>query len=207
MARYLATLSLLATALFVVAIAALQLLRPDVNPASSGISFYGLGRYGLILGIALVLVGLSGIALALALWPTTSSALGRSGLVLLIAWGLLQVLAGLFPVDAPGGPTTVSGTIHNLAGMNFVLIPPALLLIGLAPGGASGSRRPIAFWLGGLLLASAMLLFLFQGPLHSSQVGGLFQRLYWLVLMLAFVLMALQVRRRERAAEPKRALR
>lgn len=204
MSRLLAILSLIATGLFIIAILALHVLRPDINPMVFGISFYGPGDFGFMLDLALVLVGLSGIALALALWPAPTTAVGRAGLLLLIAWGLLQALAGVFPVDAPGAQPTQSGAIHNVAGMNFLLIAPALLLIELSSSAASGSgrTRTISFWLAWLLVASALLLFIFNGPFYSLQVGGAFQRLYWLVLVLWLLFKASQVWQREKETGP-----
>jgi hypothetical protein len=35
-----------------------------------------------------------------------------------------------------------------------------------------------------LLLISAILLFVFNGPLYTLGIGGLVQRLYWLILAL-----------------------
>jgi hypothetical protein len=44
-----------------------------------------------------------------------------------------------------------------------------------------------------MLLAAAVLLFVFNGPLYSMQIGGLFQRLYWLVSVLWLIFKSLQV--------------
>jgi Protein of unknown function (DUF998) len=201
MRRKLAYVSLIATVFFVLAVVALLFLAPDVDPMVSGISFYALTRYGLLFALAIGLVGVSGISLSFALWPTTTSTAGRAGLLLLIAWGLTSVLAGLFPLDAPGSTPTLFGTIHGLSGLNFLLVAPALLLIELSRPGGSGPVRPrtITFWLTWLFLASAVLLFTFNGPLHSLGIGGAIQRLYWLVLVLWLLFKADQVLRRERA--------
>jgi len=201
MTRLLATTSLVTTAIFVFAILILHLLPTGVNPMISGISFYALTRYGFLFILATLSIGVSGIALSLAMWPMIPSTAGRVGLLLLIAWGLSSILAGLFPLDAPGTAPTLSGRIHNLSGMNFLLISPALLLIELSGSGGSQPHRPrtITFWLAWMLLAAAVLLFTFNGPLYSMEIGGLFQRLYWLVLVLWLVFKSLQALRWEPA--------
>jgi hypothetical protein len=202
MRRFLAYVSIMATFFFLAAVVALLFLAPEIDPMQSGISFYALTRYGSIINIALALAGLSGMSLAVTLWSTTLSAAGRIGLALLIAWGIASILAGAFPLDAPGAAPTLSGSIHNLAGLNFLLVVPAMLLIEITrstlvpPTG----RRPSTYWLTWLVLASAILLFIFNGPLSSLDIGGLVQRLYWLVLAVWLILKARQVLRTEMAA-------
>lgn len=195
MTRLLAITSLITAAIFVLAIAILHFLPTGVNPIVSGISFYALSRYGFLLNLAVFSVSVSGIALSLALLPVKPSTSGRIGLLLLIAWGLTGFLVGLFPVDAPGATPTLPGRIHNLAGMNFLLLAAALLLIELSrsTGRHSGQTRAITFWLAWALLVAAVLLFVFNGPLYSMQMGGLFQRLYWLVAVLWLASKSLQL--------------
>jgi len=201
MTRLLAIISLITTTIFIIAILILHFLPTGVNPLISGISFYALTRFGYLFGLAVILIGISGIALSLALWPMTVSTAGRIGLLLLIAWGLTTILAGLFPLDAPGATPTLSGKIHNMAGMNFLLLAPALLLIEPSrPKGAQPHQpRPITFWLAWVLLAAAVLLFTFNGSLYSLEIGGLIQRLYWLVLVLWLDFKSVQLLKQETA--------
>ena len=203
MTRFLAYASLAATVFFLLALISLHFLLPEYNPMQFGISFYALTRYGFLIGLALSIIGLSGIALACAMWSRTKSIAGRIGLLLIIAWGLLSILAGLYPLDAPGALASLSGTIHNLAGMNFLLVTPALLLIELShsPDSDAGRGRTITYWLAWLLMLSSVLLFTFNGPLASMEIGGIFQRLYWLVLVLWLLIKALQMTRGEKALE------
>jgi len=199
MTRLLAIISLITTAIFVLAILILHILPTGVNPLISGISFYALSRYGYLFGLAIILIGISGMALSLALWPVVGSTAGRIGLLLLIAWGLTTILAGLFPLDAPGAAPTLSGKIHTMAGMNFLLLAPALLLIELSrsKGAQPHQPRPITFWLAWMLLVAALLLFIFNGPLYSLEIGGLIQRLYWLVTFLWLIFKSLQALQRD----------
>lgn len=200
MKSLLAYASSVATLIFFVAVIALLFLAPDVDPMRSGISFYALTRYGAIIGLALVLVGVSGILLAIALWPTIVSLAGRIGLVLQIAWGITSIFAGVFPLDAPGATPTLSGSIHNMAGLNFLLVAAALLLIDLTRSTPVDPirSRPKTYWLAWLVIVFAILLFIFNGPLSSIGIGGLIQRLYWLVLALWLLFKAQHVLRTER---------
>jgi hypothetical protein len=195
MTRFLTYTSLVAAIFFILALFSLHFLSLDYDPMQFGISFYALTQYGFLIGLALSIIGLSGIALASAMWSRTISLAGRVGLLLMIAWGLLSVLAGLFPLDAPGTHATQSGMIHNLAGLNFLLITPALLLIELSrPKDTDSARnRRITYWLGWLLLLSSVLLFTFNGPLSPIGTGGVIQRLYWLVLVSWLLAKAVQI--------------
>jgi hypothetical protein len=79
-----------------------------------------------------------------------------------------------------------------MVGLNFLLVVPAVLLIELngprlvTRTGARGS----SYWLAWLLLAFAVLLFTFNGPFSSLEIGGLVQRLYWFTLAVWLLLKA-----------------
>jgi hypothetical protein len=191
-----AQISIVATALFVVIILALLFLAPEVDPLQYGISFYALTDFSVVVGVAIALVGLSAICLGFGIWPNLPSAAGRVGAALLIGWGILSFPASVFPLDPPGAAPTVSGTIHNIAGLSFLLAIPAVLLIEFAedllirsPGG-----RRATHWLASLVPVSAILLFAFNGPFSSLGVGGLVQRLYWLVFAAWLIFKANQLR-------------
>lgn len=200
MNRILAYASLATATFFILALISLHFLSSEFNPIEFGISFYALTRYGYLIGLAFGLVGVAGILLAIAMWSATPSKTGRVGLILVIAWGLFQILAGLFPLDALGSHGTLSGRIHNLAGMNFLLVTPALLLIELGnpAGGRNHLSRKIAYWLAWLLLLASVLLFTFNGPLSSLGIGGAIQRVYWLVLVSWLLVKSIQIIRAEK---------
>jgi hypothetical protein len=185
---------------FLVAVVALHFLAPETDPLRSGISFYALTRFDAVIGAALALVGTAGILVVAASWAGATSTASRVGLLLLAAWGVMSILAGVFPLDPPGADPTPSGTIHNLAGLNFVLVAPAVLLIDSGAPGSRGSRsvthRPA--W---LVAAGAVLLFAFNGPLSALDLGGLMQRAYWLALSLWLLLTARRLLRTPAARE------
>ena len=140
------------------------------------------------------MVGLSAIFLGIALWPNVSVA-GRVGAALLIGWGMLSIPAGIFPLDPPGALPTLSGTIHNIAGLSFLLAIPAVLLVefsGNVLTRSTGGSKATS-WLATLVPVSAVLLFAFNGPFSSLEIGGLIQRLYWLVFAVWLILKAQQL--------------
>jgi hypothetical protein len=162
------------------------MLRADVSPLAQGISHYGNGPYRWILPVAIGVLGVGGLALVLGLALEVTPA-GRSvaGLALLGLWSAAQLITAFFPIDAPGAPPTVAGTIHGLAGLSFVAATAAALL--LARGFQRDTRwvafaRPAgALALG--LLAAAVVLYVLIEPFAGLGIGGAAQRVYWTFLL------------------------
>ena len=194
MDRTFARISIVATMLFLVIVLALLFLAPEVDPLQYGISFYALTDFRAVIGVAIALVSLSAICLGIALWPHATLT-GRIGTALLIGWGMLSIPASIFPLDPPGAVPTLSGTIHNMAGLSFLLAIPAVLLVEFSGGVLT--RLPGAgsatYWLASFVPVSAILLIAFNGPLSSVGVGGVIQRLYWLVFSAWLVFKAQQL--------------
>jgi hypothetical protein len=177
-------------AVFLSLVVALTFLAPEVNPLIQGISFYALTSYRILLDLSLLIVGASGILLGLSMWDAEGSLLVNLGFTLLILWGISSLAAGIFPVDPPDVKPTVSGFIHNLAGLNFLLIVIAVPLIDRSSSkvGSPPKHIPRQALLTWSTVLSAVLLFLFNGPFVAIGLGGLFQRIYWLFLCLWFLL-------------------
>jgi hypothetical protein len=194
MDRVFAQLSIVAAILFMAVVLALMFLAPEVDALQYGISFYALTDFSAVIGVAIALVSLSAMFLGVALWPNVSIA-GRVGVALLIGWGMLSMPASIFPLDPPGAIPTLSGTIHNMAGLSFLLAIPAVLLVefsGNVLTGAPGAGKA-TYWLAPLVPVSAILLFAFNGPFSSLGIGGLIQRLYWLVFTVWLIFKAQQL--------------
>jgi hypothetical protein len=201
MERTFARLSIVAAILFLVIVLALMFLAPEVDALKYGISFYALTEFRAVIGVAIALVGLSAMFLGLALWPHASAS--RVGTALLIGWGMLSMPASIFPLDPPGAVPTLSGTIHNLAGLSFLLAIPAVLLVefsGKVFTRSTGAGKA-TYWLSTLVPVSAILLFAFNGPFSSLDIGGLIQRLYWLIFTVWLILKAQQL-----LSEPRSSL-
>lgn len=112
------------------AVLALHFVRTDLDPVRDVMSGYANGRVGALMTFAFYALGIGTIVLAVRLrrstdrtWApfTVSMALGVGGLGL--------ILAGVFEVERPGVPDTLSEIIHSdgaIAG--FVLIVIAMVL-------------------------------------------------------------------------------
>ncbi len=117
-------------AFFLLANAALHLLRRDLSPATHYISEYAVGRFGVLMSSALVVLGIGTIALALVIYATMDNTwLVRIGTVVLFLSGLGTILTGLFRTDIDGRPSTVAGAIHGRAAFIAILFEAISVLI------------------------------------------------------------------------------
>lgn len=186
----LALVSIAGAAVFVMCVIALHILRPELDPVVTALSYYGIGAHGYLLTIANVGLGLGVLALAYALGRGGAPIrLWRIGIALLYVTGVSAILSGLFPIDALDADVSVSGVIHVAAGnLGFFILPASLLLL------AFGMRQD-ARWQSTVMPAFALALALLVVSLvlmvSTPEISGLVQRslylpyLAWVVLMSA----------------------
>lgn len=119
---------------FLALLIVLHVLRPDLNPATSYISDYANGRYGIVFRSALVVHGLGNLATAAGLASVfTTSRAGRWGATLFGAAAVGIMLGGLFSIDPANAPRTIAGTTHTIvASVGFPVEACALLLLSRA---------------------------------------------------------------------------
>jgi hypothetical protein len=195
--RWLARITMSCLVLFVMLVVILHFLRPETNPLVRGVSYYAVGPYGFLMTTAFLLIGIGGAALTLGLF-LGSIRRHRSliGMLLLGLWSISSALGAVFPIDATGAPPTTTGMVHELIGLNFLLFVPAVLL--LSRQFAQDKRwhafsRPIMI-IAILILMAAIGLLLMNGRFQSLGLGGLMQRIYWLISLLWLFLVAVGLR-------------
>jgi hypothetical membrane protein len=132
---FLALLAIVGIVAFLLNVATLHLVRPDVNPVLEPMSNYAVGPYGFLLTAADIGGGLAALALTFGLyWGIAPPGRSYVGLFLLGLYGVSVLLAGIFPIDVGGEATTV-GTIHNIVGnISFFGFPIAVILLSLGMG-------------------------------------------------------------------------
>jgi len=187
-------ISLAATLIFVLLLIALHMISNEISPISYGISHYAFGNFGYLIGIALISVGIGGMMFGVTKWSSTFSNTGRAGIILLVTWGFLSIFAGLFPLDPPNSPITLSGVIHNIAGRNVIFVVPSVFLIEIAAAKShlssrNKNRKLLLAW---FLLMATVLMFIFNAPYAYLGFGGVFQRLYWFALTFWLIISACQ---------------
>jgi len=132
-ARISAMITIAGVLYFALTIAALHVLRPDLNPISHFTSEYAVGPYGFLMTTTFFSMSVASFALVIGLYqavlPPTRSLLG---LGLLGIWAIGVLIAMLFPIDIEGAPETIAGTIHQMNGPSiFLCMTAGALLISL----------------------------------------------------------------------------
>jgi hypothetical protein len=173
-----ASLSFAGAATFVVLLAALHFIKPELDPSWHFISEYAIGEYGWIMVLAFLSLALSYVSLFVAIRSQLRTIAGRIGLVLLVVSALGLIIAAIFttdPITASEDAVTTEGTLHNLGGTLGIAMPFAAALVGwkLARNPAwSSARRPL-LWATGLALVAFVVSFVSLGVM-VSQSGGKF---------------------------------
>ena len=144
--RVAAGLAFVASLLFMILLAALHVLKPDLDPSWRFISEYELGDYGWLMRAAFFCLAFSCIGLSVALFLQVRSVGGYLGLALLLISALGMILAGVFAPDR-------DNRLHEVGAM-LDCVPFAALLINwsLSYNKFWSSARQMLLWTGGLPL-------------------------------------------------------
>jgi hypothetical protein len=197
---FLALLAIVGIADFLLNIAALHFVRPDVNPVLEPMSNYAVGPYGFLFTAADIGSALAALALMVGLYLGIAPP-GRSyvGLFLLGLYGVSELLAGIFPIDVGAEATTV-GAIHNIVGnIAFFAFPVGVILLSLGMG---KDERWRSLRLPALALASVIVLTVIL-TMVGFNVGigfGVTQRLSNVAVILWMLVVALHLRSVARGA-------
>jgi hypothetical protein len=199
---FLAFLTIVGIAGYLLNLAALHFLRTDVNPMVEPVSNYAVGAYGFLSTAANIGSGSAALALTFGLYLSIASP-GRSrvGLFLLGLFGVSELLAAIFPIDVGAQATTI-GTIHNIVGnIAFFGFLAAVILLSWSMGKDEqwrSIRRP-ALALALVVLGMAVL------TIVGANIGigfGVGQRLFNVTSMGWMLLVALRLRSMAQGALP-----
>jgi hypothetical protein len=176
--RTAARLSFAGAAMFVVLLAALHAIKPELDPSWHFISEYAIGDYGWMMMLAFLSLALSYLSLFVAIRSQLRTITGRIGLALLLVSALGLIIAAIFttdPITVSKEAVTTEGTLHNLGGTLGIAMPFAAGLVGwrLAHNPAwSSAKRPL-LCATGLALVGFVVSFVSLGVM-VSQSGGKF---------------------------------
>ncbi len=169
---------------------AMHVVEPEYSPLRAPMSAYVRGAYGTWMTSTYFVLSAALVCLGLSLRRTLPrSRAARIAFVLFCVAATGAVLAGFFPMDFPGPPSTSSGRLHALGGaLTFPAWVLGTLLFSLSFRGdpdwsqLSGSLLAIAGAIvGALLLGIASLLMVgFAGYAQRLLVALLF---IWMVLV------------------------
>jgi hypothetical protein len=131
-----ARLSLAAAATFMVLLAVLHVIKPELDPSWHPISEYANGRYGWVMMLSFFFLALSCAALVVAVRSQIGTIGGKIGLGALLIVAASLIAAGVFttdPITASRDEMTTHGHLHALAAIVSIPgFPIAALLISLS---------------------------------------------------------------------------
>jgi hypothetical protein len=111
-----AAVALVGVVVNLVLLVAAPVLRPDLNLLEKSLSYYAVGPWGVVQAVGFGALGVSSIALGVALGIAIISSWWAWPIALLLAIsGIASLGLVWYPIDAPG-PTTVLGDAHQTAG-------------------------------------------------------------------------------------------
>jgi hypothetical protein len=175
-----ARLSFAAAATFLVLLAALHFIKPELDPAWRMISEYEIGRYGWVMVLAFLSLAFSCVALLVAIRSQVRTTGGRIGLALLLVCAAGMIIAAVFtsdPITASSEELTTHGNLHGLGallGIPGFPIAATLISRSLARDRAwSPARRSLLWataltWIGLLVFVLSVALML---PRSNGEFG------------------------------------
>jgi uncharacterized protein DUF998 len=176
-------------------VAALHVMRTDVDPVRQVLSEYANGRWGELMSVAFYALGAACLAVAFGLRATmTLRGALRSLPPLLALAGCGLIISGVFEVERPAVPDTLQESVHSYGSVAaFVLLIAAMVLLWVA------CRRDPK-WRGfagpALLLGATGTAAGVASPLvDGSPFTGIAQRILAVTVALWLLLAAWQVRR------------
>jgi hypothetical protein len=127
----LAGVAIAGTTYFVVVIAAMHFLSPDISPVQRPTSEYATGPFGYLMTSAFVALSVASWALVVGLRrDIPPQGIHRIGLGFLGVWGVGLLVAATFPIDPEGAPRTLAGTVHSINGpLTFLSLVVATNLV------------------------------------------------------------------------------
>ena len=174
--RTAAQLSLAAAATFLVLLAALHVIKPELDPSWRFISEYAIGDDGWMMALAFLSFAVGYVALFIAIRSQTPTISGRIGLVLLLVSATGLAIAGVFttdPITASKDATTTTGNLHSLGGTLGIAMPIAAALISwnLARNPAWSVARRSLLLTAGLALVAFLVSSVSSGVMLSQHDG------------------------------------
>ncbi len=162
---------------YLVILALLHIIKPEVTPSWQTLSIYARGDWGWIGQLAYILLGLTHVALFMTVKSQVKSLGGKIGLGFLLVAGLGGVLGGIGvsdPLNTPQAQMTASGTLHSIgAALEIWGAPIAALLININILRKNADWKPYrtALLWSGLLPIVGLVLFMGSGASAGESVG------------------------------------
>lgn len=174
-----ARMSFGAATIFLVLLAVLHLIKPELDPSWRMISEYEIGRYGWVMVLAFLSLASSCVSLFVALRSQVRTIGGKIGQALLVVSALGMTIAAIFtsdPITASQDELTTHGNLHGLGallGIPSFPIAATLISRSLARNQTwSPARHPVLWAV--VLVWISLLVFILSVAVMLPQNGGQF---------------------------------
>jgi hypothetical protein len=174
-------------------------LRPDLNLLEKSLSYYAVGPWGALQAVAFVALGISSVALGIALRSASLPPRWEGPIAILL---VISGVAGLglvwYPMDAPG-PATILGDAHQTVGTIGGVAQLAAALAFTIAVRADSAWRGLFVPALALFLLALVAAILSQVEIWWSHLGipmGATMRLLVVPLTILWGLVALRLRRK-----------
>jgi hypothetical protein len=160
-------------------LAALHLIKPELDPSWRMVSEYEIGRHGWIMQLAFLSLSLSCAALFAGVRSQVRTTGGKAGLAVLLVSAAGMTIAAVFttdPITASRDELTAHGNLHGLGALlGIPTFPIAATLISrsLSHDGAFSPARRLLLWTVGLNWIG-LLTFVASVAVMLPQSGGRF---------------------------------
>src|SRR5215207_177873 len=174
-----ALLSFVAAATFLVLLATLHFIKPELDPSWRMVSEYEIGHYGWVMVLAFLSLAFSCATLFVAIRSQTRTTGGYIGLALLLVSAVGMTIAAIFatdPITASQDELTTHGTLHGvgaLLGIPGFPIAATLISLSLARNRAWSPVRRSLLWTVSLNWISLLVFIVFMAVM-LPQSGGKF---------------------------------
>ncbi|RJO61969.1 DUF998 domain-containing protein [candidate division WS5 bacterium] len=127
-----ARISIATTLTFLLLLAILHVIKPEIEPSWRMISEYEIGNFGWLMQVAFFSWALGSISLSIALWPHLRTIAGRIGAVLLLVASLGMAIGGLFvtdPITTATDAFSTAGILHSVGGVLMIFSAPFIVAL------------------------------------------------------------------------------
>jgi hypothetical protein len=177
-----------AAGLALIALGALHILRPDLDPSRQMISEYAIGRFGWLMTVCFALFAAASGSLFVALMGNTPTLIGRIGPIFLLVAATGLAMGGAFrtdPISTAHDAMTFSGRMH---GRSFMIGVPGVLFATLLLSLALRTHKTWAdlpllsltaiIWLSLAVMAVAIVITMKHLGVDVSSIVGWTNRLF-----------------------------
>jgi hypothetical protein len=178
-----------AAGLALLALGALHILRPDLDPSRQMISEYAIGRFGWLMTVCFALFAAASGSLFVALMGNTPTLIGRIGLIFLLVAATGLAMGAAFrtdPISTAHDAMTFSGRMHGrsfMIGVPGVLFATLLLSLALRTHKTWADDLPLLsltaiIWLSLAVMAVAIVITMKHLGVDVSSIVGWTNRLF-----------------------------